>query len=121
MRGMIRVVCVTAMLGWPIAAAAQGTSAFDGIYRGISLTVEKSGGAVARCPAPSSPTPPTLIIANGTARAGPFEGIITPQGVLRLKTERAFVVEGQVDPQGSVEAQGSGTLCVWNYVWQKSR
>ena len=55
------------------------------------------------------------------ARAGGFEGAVTPQGMLRLKSERAFVVEGQIDPQGSVQAQGSGTLCVWNYVWQKSR
>ena len=121
MRGMIRVVCVTAMLASPIAAAAQGTNAFDGTYRGVSLTVEKYGGAVARCPAPSSPTPPMLTIANGMARAGGFEGAVTPQGMLRLKSERAFVVEGQIDPQGSVQAQGSGTLCVWNYVWQKSR
>ena len=49
MRGMIRVVCVAAMLASPIAAAAQGTNAFDGTYRGVSLTVDKYGGAVARC------------------------------------------------------------------------
>src|SRR5437764_14715561 len=98
MHGTIRVVCVATMLALPIAAAAQGTNAFDGTYRGVSLTVDKNGGAVARCPAPSSPTPPMLTIANGMARAGGLEGGVTPQGTLRLKREKAYVLDGQIEP-----------------------
>jgi hypothetical protein len=119
MREVIRAICAMVVLGLPIGAAAQGANAFDGTYRGVSISVEKYGGAVGRCPAPSRPTPANLIIANGVVRGGPFDGTITPQGVLRMRTERAFVIGGRIDPQGNVRAQGSGGVCVWNYVWQK--
>lgn len=121
MRGMIRVVCVTAMLASPITAAAQGTNTFDGTYQGISVTVSHYSGAAGRCPAPPNPRPAPLRIANGAARAGAFEGAVSPEGLIKLRTERAFVVEGRIDPQGNVQAQGSGSLCSWNYVWQKAR
>ena len=124
MRDIIKAVCTAAIASLPIEAAAQGTNPFDGAYRGISVTVSKYSGSnpfrEGRCPAPASPTPPTLRIANGTARAGPFEGAVTPQGALRMKTERGFIAEGRIDAQGNVQAQGSGTGCVWNYLWQKS-
>jgi len=120
MREVITAVFAAAVLSLPIPAAAQGANAFDGTYRGVSVTVEKYGGAVARCPAPSGPRPATLTIANGIVRGGPFEGSITPQGALRVRTERAFVAEGRADGRGAIQAQGSGGLCVWNYVWQKA-
>jgi hypothetical protein len=124
MRDMLKAICATAMLALPIAAAAQGTNAFDGTYRGVSVTVAKNNGnnpyREGRCPPPSGPRPATLTIANGVVRGGPFDGTITPQGALKMRTERAFVVEGRIDPQGNIQAQGSGALCVWNFVWQKS-
>jgi hypothetical protein len=124
MRDMFTAICAAAILALPVVAAAQGANGFDGTYRGTAVTVAKNNGnnpyREGRCPAPSSPRPATLTIANGVVRGGPFEGIITPQGVLRMKTERAFVVEGRIDPQGKLQAQGSGAYCVWNYTWQKS-
>ena len=123
MREMTKAICVAAVLALPLAAAAQGTNAFDGTYRGVSLTVAKNNGnnpyREGRCP-PPAPTPPTLRIAHGEVHAGPFHGAVSPEGVLRMNTERAFVVEGRIDGQGNVQAQGSGAYCVWNYAWQKS-
>jgi len=106
MRDIFRALCAAAILASPAAAAAQGTNSFDGSYRGVSITVEKYGGKVGRCPAPSGPRPATLTIANGIVRGGAFEGTITPQGALRLKTERAFVVEGRIDAQGTRAGPG---------------
>ena len=120
MRDVITAMFAGAVLAWPIAVAAQGTNAFDGTYRGVSIAVEKYGGAVGRCPAPSGPRPATLTIANGVVRGGPFEGTITPQGVLKMRTERTFVVEGRADARGGLQAQGSGGVCVWSFVWQKA-
>jgi len=123
MREMTKAICVAAVLALPLAAAAQGTNAFDGTYRGVSLTVAKNNGnnpyREGRCP-PPQPTPPALRIAHGEVHGGPFQGTVSPQGVLRMNTERAFVVEGRIDGQGNVQAQGSGAYRVWNYVWQKS-
>ena len=124
MREVITAVFAAAVLALPIPAAAQSANAFDGTYRGVSITVAKNNGnnpyREGRCPPPSRPAPPTLTIANGVVRGGPFEGTITPQGMLRMKTERAFVVEGRLDGRGGIQAQGSGAYCVWNYVWQKT-
>ncbi len=124
MRDIIKAVCAATIISLPVAAAAQGPNAFDGTYRGVSISVAKYSAynpyRQGRCPPPARPRPPMLNIANGTARAGAFEGTVTPEGVLRLKTEQAFVVEGRIDAQGNVQAQGSGAHCVWSYVWQKS-
>ena len=121
---MITAICAAAVAALPTAAAAQGTSTFDGTYRGVSVTVTKYGANnpyhEGRCPPPSRPRPATLRIANGAVRGGPFEGTIAPDGALRMRTEPAFVVEGRIDGQGNIRAQGSGGHCVWNYVWQKA-
>jgi hypothetical protein len=121
MREIAKALCAATTLLLPIAAAAQGTNVFDGTYQGISVTVSHYSGAAGRCPAPPNPRPAPLTIANGAARAGGFEGAVSPEGRIKLRSERAFVVEGRIDPQGNVQAQGSGNLCSWNYVWQKAR
>ncbi|HEX6441791.1 MAG TPA: hypothetical protein VF007_06350 [Stellaceae bacterium] len=124
MRDVIAAMFAGAILAWPIAGAAQGTTAFDGTYRGVSVTVAKYSAnnpyREGRCPPPSHPRPATLRIANGVVRGGPFEGTIASDGALKMRTESAFVVEGRIDGQGSLRAQGSGSHCVWNYVWQKA-
>ena len=121
MREIVKAACRAAVLVLPIAAAAQGTNAFDGTYRGILLTSQKGGASDGACPPPSNSTPPTLTIANGNARTGNLEGTITPQGVLKMTSSTAFVVEGLVDAQGNVRAQGSGRGCAWTYQWQRAR
>ena len=124
MRDVITAMLAGAVLAWPIAAAAQGAGTFDGTYRGVSVTVAKYSAnnpyREGRCPPPSHPRPATLRIANGVVRGGPFEGTIASDGALKMRTESAFVVEGRIDGQGSLRAQGSGSYCVWNYVWQKA-
>lgn len=124
MREMLSAICAAAILGLPAAAVAQSTSTFDGTYRGVSITVAKYGASnpyrEGRCPPPSRPRPATLRIANGVVRGGPFEGTIASDGALKMRAENAFVVEGRIDGQGSLRAQGSGGYCVWSYVWQKA-
>ena len=84
MREIYRAICATIVLALPFAAAAQSTNAFDGTYRGVSLTVAKNNGnnpyREGRCP-PPAPTPPTLRIAHGEVHAGPFHGTVSPEGV----------------------------------------
>jgi len=124
MRDLLKAICAAATLVLPMTATAQGTAAFDGTYRGISITVAKYSAynpfREGRCPPPSSPTPARMRIANGTVEAGRFQGTITPEGVLQMRNERGFLVNGRVGPDGSVQAQGAGPYCVWNYVWQKA-
>jgi hypothetical protein len=123
MREIFAAICAVAVLGLP-PAAAQATNAFDGTYRGVSITVAKYSAynpyREGRCPPPSGPQPATLTIANGVVRGGPFEGAVTPEGVLKIRTERTFVVEGRIDRQGNIQAQGSGAYCVWRYAWRKT-
>jgi hypothetical protein len=106
----------------PVAAQASApTTAFDGTYTGISREVSKSPSAPrARCP-PSGALAP-LTIKNGVVVAsGPaaWEGTVSPLGALILRNERSIYVEGQIDPQGIIRAQYSGTGCITNFVWQK--
>jgi hypothetical protein len=100
MREIYRVISTAIVLALPFVAAAQGTNAFDGTYRGVSLTVAKNNGnnpyREGRCP-PPAPTPPTLRIAHGEVHAGAFHGTVSPEGVLRMNTDKAFVVEGRIE------------------------
>ncbi len=43
MRNLTRAICVTAVLAVPVRAGAQGTTAFDGPYEGVSRQVEATG------------------------------------------------------------------------------
>jgi hypothetical protein len=55
-------------------------------------------------------------VASGSAA---WEGTVSPQGVLLMRNERSVRVDGQIDPQGKITAQYSGTGCMTKFVWQK--
>jgi hypothetical protein len=107
----------------PLAAQtpAPTTTAFDGTYAGVSREVSKSPSAPrAKCP-PSGALAP-LTIKNGVVvSSGPAasEGTVGHDGVLTLRNERSFRVDGQIDSQGTIRAQYAGTGCITNFVWRK--
>ena len=124
MSGRTKVLLTIALsaVAPPLAAqTAVPTTAFDGTYAGVSREVSKSPSAPrAKCP-PSGGLA-QLTIKNGVVVAsGPagWAGTVSPQGVLLLRNERSSRVDGQIDPQGTIRAQYSGTGCITAFVWQK--
>jgi hypothetical protein len=109
-------------LATPVAAQNPApTTAFDGTYAGISREVSKNPSAPrAKCPPSGALAPLTIkngvVVASGSAA---WEGTVSPQGVLLMRNERSVRVDGQIDPQGKITAQYSGTGCMTKFVWQK--
>ena len=106
----------------PLAAQTPApTTAFDGTYAGVSREVSKSPSAPrAKCP-PSGALAP-LTIKNGVVvSSGPagLEGTVGPDGGLILRNERSVRIDGQIDQQGTIRAQYSGTGCITSFVWRK--
>ena len=118
---LLTIVLSAVALSVAAQAPAPTTSEFDGTYTGISREVSKNPSAPrAKCP-PSGALAP-LTIKNGVVvPSGPtaWEGTVNPQGVLILRNERSSRVDGQIDSQGTIRAQYSGTGCVTTFVWQK--
>ena len=106
----------------PLAAQTLApTTAFDGTYAGISREVSKNPSAPrAKCPPSGALAPLTIkngvVVASGSAA---WEGTVSPQGVLLMRNDRSVRVDGQIDPQGTITAQYSGTGCMTKFVWQK--
>jgi hypothetical protein len=112
----------------PVAAQARGPMmAFDGQYVGVSGdTISTPGpepqgtpnrrrcGGVAGVPAP-------LTITNGAVRSigGSWEGAVSPQGAVVMRDGVSRRAEGQIDSQGTIRAQYSGTSCGVALVWRK--
>jgi hypothetical protein len=121
-RGMI-ILSVLAACAFAMPTGAQAptpaTTAFDGVYKGVSRESSAYAEARQQCP-PGPSAPDALTITNGIARtAEGLEGTVSPQGGLVLRTPRSFRIDGQIDAQGTIRARGSGTRCTVTYVWQK--
>ena len=120
-RTKILLTIAACMLATPGAAQAPAptTTAFDGTYLGVSNTFEgdiDTGRTSARyCPQFSRP--PTLSIANGIARTGPYEGSVDAQGVLVMRSFWSHF-DGRIDSQGTVRGR-STSGCSYQFVWQK--
>jgi hypothetical protein len=86
---------------------------FDGDYVGVSR--ESS------CLANGVPAP--LLIWNGIVRSdgGSWQGNVNPQGVVVMGNRLAPRVDGQIDRQGMIRAQGSSSDggCTITFVWRK--
>jgi len=121
-RKRILITIAASALAMPVFAQTPApTTAFDGIYAGISREVSKSPSAPrAKCPPSGALAPLTIkngvIVASGPAE---WEGTVSPQGVLIMRNERSVRVDGQIDPQGTIRAQYAGTGCITNFAWQK--
>jgi hypothetical protein len=123
MANLAKALCVLAGVALPMPLAAQG-AAFDGTYAGVTLEKAEQKGSmgIRTCPTFRSP-PRALSIAGGVARFpwGPdnmLEGSVTPQGALVMRTPHGQRFDGQIDAQGTVRGQITGT-CTYSIVWQK--
>lgn len=125
------------LLGSTVSANAQApastTTLFDGTYAGVSREyswIAKYGSA------PTSASPPTpgndakcgqngvpfpLTITNGVVQSTPdyWEGTVSPQGALVMRTPHSSRADGWIDNQGIIRARRSGTDCVTTWVWRK--
>jgi hypothetical protein len=88
------------------------TMPFDGDYVGVSRESSCLANRV----------PVTLIIRNGVVvHGGSWQGNVNPQGVVVMGNRLAPRVDGQIDSQGTIRAQGSSSDggCTVTFVWRK--
>jgi hypothetical protein len=98
------------LLVWQKAPAP--TMPFDGDYVGVSRESSCLANGV----------PVTLIIRNGVVvHGGSWQGNVNPQGVVVMGNRLAPRVDGQIDRQGMIRAQGSSSDggCTVTFVWRK--
>lgn len=107
-------------------SAANTTTAFDGTYSSESVRNVTQGSALpaggegfTACP---NYTASPLVISNGLAQFDVlnirFQGYVTPQGSLTMRTGVGQRFEGQVNPQGvTVRVIGA---CAYEASWRKS-
>jgi hypothetical protein len=84
---------------------------FDGDYVGVSRESSCLANGV----------PVTLSIRNNVVTGGSWQGIVNPQGVVVMGNRLAPRVDGQIDRQGMIRAQGSSSDggCTVTFVWRK--
>ena len=119
------VVLTIAALAWgtPIAAQAPAptTTAFDGTYAGVSREVARYTSPGTRCYGTAG-VPGALTVTNGVVQSrggGGWEGSVSPQGALVMRSPNAMRFDGQIDGQGTIRGQTSSTECVYTLIWQK--
>ena len=97
-----------------MAPAPPPTMAFDGDYIGVS---RESRSSKTKC-APSG-VPGILIIRNSVVLGG-WQGTVSPQGILSLRSPNGTPVDGQIDRQGIVRGQDASDVgCSSIWVWRK--
>jgi hypothetical protein len=112
------LACALAM---PVFAQAP-TTAFDGRYAGVSREVSKNPSAHRANQCPKSGVPGPLTIKNGVARwpvGEGWEGTVSPEGALMMRTSNGGRFDGQIDAQGAITGQIGGWGCSGTYVWRK--
>jgi hypothetical protein len=115
--------CVSC-IGNSVAAQAPGstTTVFDGTYAGVSREyswiANPTPGNNVKCGQNGVPFP--LTITKGVVRSTPdyWEGTVGPQGTLVMRNGTR-VLTAQIDNQGIIRGQRSGTDCATTWVWRK--
>lgn len=108
-------------------SAANTTAAFDGTWTGGEVRNMSKGSALqgagegsATCPQYAAPP---LTISNGLAQLDVqnirFQGYVTPQGALAMRTGVGQRFEGQIDAQNVLRGRVIGA-CVYDATWHKS-
>jgi len=108
-------------------SAANTTTAFDGMWTGGAVRNMSAGSALpgggegsSSCP---NYTAPPLTISNGLAQFDVqnirFQGYVTPQGALAMRTGVGQRFEGQIDAQNVLKGRVIGA-CVYDASWHKS-
>jgi hypothetical protein len=109
-------------------SATNTTTAFDGTYTGASIAnrsahsaLPSAGSGSTSCP--NYPTPPPVTIANGLGQLDVlnlrFQGYVTPQGGLAMRSGVGQRFEGQIDPQFVLTGRVIGA-CVYDASWRRS-
>jgi hypothetical protein len=82
---------------------------FDGWYRGVSGEVLDGGRNEPLCDprvlAPPAPLKVTNGVAGTSGESWPWEGTVSPQGGVVLRSPRLSRIEGEIDARGTVRAQ----------------
>lgn len=118
-------LCLSVLVGLStapagIAGGQTTTNIFDGTYDGVS--VSDSCGQ----PTPARQRP--LVVTNGVAEwhAGPtgtiiFQGSVTPQGNLTMRSNLAVVFTGKIELNGKLTGGYAVAFdpCARSFVWQK--
>jgi hypothetical protein len=108
-------------------SVANTTTAFDGTWIGGPVHNMSAGSALpaggegySTCPHYDAPP---LTISNGLAQFDVqnirFQGYVTPQGALAMRTGVGQRFEGQIDAQNVLRGRVIGA-CVYDATWQKS-
>ena len=109
-------------------SAANTTTAFDGTWIGGPLRNMSAGNALPAggegyTSCPNYPTTPTLVISNGLGEVDTlnlrFQGYVTPQGALVMRSGAGQHFEGQIGPQNVLAGRMIGP-CVYDATWRKS-
>ena len=87
------------------------TMPFDGDYIGVSRESSCLANGV----------PVTLIIRNNVVIGGSWQGNVNPQGIVVMGNRLAPRVDGQIDKQGIIRAQGSSSDggCTVTFIWRR--
>jgi hypothetical protein len=116
-------------LSYAAGSSANTTQAFDGTYTGLAIqniskgnTLPVAGGsAILKCP--DYGVPPTLTITNGLAQFEvlnlTFQGYVTPQGKLSMRSGFGQTFVGQIDNRYVLSGQVLGS-CAYTGSWQRS-
>ena len=108
-------------------SAANTTTAFDGTWTGGLVHNMSAGSALPGAGEGSASCPnyaaPPLTISNGLAQFDVqnirFQGYVTPQGALAMRTGVGQKFEGQIDAQNVLKGRVIGA-CVYDATWHKS-
>jgi len=111
------------------AGSAQNTTtAFDGTYTFTSVqNISRGGGSLRpegegfKCP---DYTASHITISGGLAQFDVrntilFQGYVTPQGILTMRTGVGQQFDGQIDPQGMIHGRVTGG-CAYEATWHRS-
>ena len=109
-------------------SSANTTSAYDGTYAGVAVEDVSAAGALAEggdglSGCVNYGVPPALTISNGLAQLQmhdvTFQGYVTPQGALTMRTGLGHKFVGQIDNQYDLKGQIM-ERCTYNLSWQRS-
>ena len=113
-------------VSYAAGSSANTTAAFDGTYNLASVQNMSKGNTVTGTAANLSNCPnynaSPLVISNGLAEFDVlylrFQGYVTPQGSLEMRTDQGQHFSGQIN-QGVIAGRASGA-CAYKVSWQKS-
>jgi hypothetical protein len=109
-------------------SSANTTSAYDGTYAGVAIEDVSAAGALAEggdglSSCVNYGAPPVLTISNGLAQLQvdgiAFQGYVTPQGALTMRTGLGRKFEGRIDNQYVLKGQIM-ERCTYNLSWQRN-